>query len=54
MQDNYCLLEITRLREQMHTLYTRDNRISEAVLNTSIMLDKQIFAYLKANNKVIV
>ncbi|MEW5919816.1 MAG: Spo0E family sporulation regulatory protein-aspartic acid phosphatase [Bacillota bacterium] len=54
MDEDNCLKEILRLREQMHYLYKRDNRISEAVLNTSVTLDKQINAYLKATNEVII
>ena len=42
-----CLKDIIRLREQMHSLYLRDNRVSDAVLKSSNILDKHIYAYLK-------
>ena len=42
------IAEIKRLREQMHYLYIRNNRISEEVLKTSTTLDKHIYAFMKS------
>ena len=42
-----CLKDIIRLREQMYSLYLQDNRVSDAVLNTSNILDKHIYTYMK-------
>lgn len=44
-------MEISRLREQMHLLYARDNKFSEDLLHISQILDKHIFEHIKANLK---
>ncbi len=46
------LTEIVRLREQMQILYTRDNRVSEAVLKASTILDKHINSYMRSTVEV--
>ncbi|HAP31544.1 MAG TPA: hypothetical protein DCQ14_00590 [Firmicutes bacterium] len=52
LEETSILKEITRLREQMHSIYKRDKRISAAVLAASLKLDKQINIFMRAN-KVI-
>ncbi len=53
MEKEKALQEINRLREQLHQLYLRDNGITEAVLHTSVLLDRSIYAYLKAGSETL-
>ena len=50
LDETSILKEISRLRQQLHFIYKRDNRISAAALDVSIRLDKQINAFMQINN----
>ena len=49
LDETSILKEINRLRQQLHFIYKRDNRISAAVLDVSLRLDKQINAFMQIN-----
>jgi|GEM_PF-4993466 len=52
LDETNTLKEISRLRQQLHFIYKRDNRISAAVLAASLRLDKQINAFMQANKGI--